>query len=766
MAEFGWDQARTLNLAIGFLQSGQMPLRGIPTSSGIDNSPLLIYLMALPMALWRDAAFASGMVAMLNVLALFLTYRFTSRYFGKWAGIVVALLYSASVWAVIYSRKIWGQELQPPLTVLFIWMLAEWLTEGRRRSLPLAFLLLSLLVQLHPSAMALAPVLVIVIILGYRRISWPHLGLGALLFLLPFTPYLIGEAQTGWGNLHRLLSFMGQASTVDADALMASLKILSVADVHEMLGLNGLPFLAAVPFLRPLEYASLALFLAGLAFAAVRFLQSWRPKQQRQLALLMLLWYFVPVLFFTRHSYPLYPHYFVFLYPMPFIVSGHFLVSAVQWCWKSVKRFRLQPVFRYAAAPALVALILGISGGQAIIFSSMMDWVEIYGAPQGYGVPAAAFKRAVAATEEGTSRNALLTFYGNENDIEVLDFFASERPHVQAVIDNGALAINQSQISLVANPESPVGRLIEDSFAGSRLVASGAPGIPDAFSLYRLPPNAPDLLLNRPEVQRLDARLSNGITLLGYELPKRANPGDSIELRLYWRIDALPERGSYAFFNHLVDALGKEWGQTDGIGYENQFWQQGDFVMSRFTLQIDRQTPPGPLWLKTGLYDRVGPKAIPFEDGNDSIALGPVLVHGEEKAAPAKRLSVTAGESIRLLGYDLLRGEDGSLQIQLHWQAEAALKEDCQVFVHALDKEGKILAQADGVPAEGRWPTSLWAPNEPVIDRHVVSVGGDQGPVQTIAVGLYSLKDGKRLTLVDDGGRLPDDRLLIPVDGP
>jgi hypothetical protein len=110
------------------------------------------------------------------------------------------------------------------------------------------------------------------------------------------------------------------------------------------------------------------------------------------------------------------------------------------------------------------------------------------------------------------------------------------------------------------------------------------------------------------------------------------------------------------------------------------------------------------------------------------------------------------GENIRLLGFDLEPGDYVSvpttLKLNLYWQAGDVPTEDYTVFVQMLNDEGRLVAQTDGQPVDGNFPTSYWEGGEIILDRHEVDMHGPLpfGKYKLIA-GLYTLADGKRLTL-------------------
>ena len=74
-------------------------------------------------------------------------------------------------------------------------------------------------------------------------------------------------------------------------------------------------------------------------------------------------------------------------------------------------------------------------------------------------------------------------------------------------------------------------------------------------------------------------------------------------------------------------------------------------------------------------------------------------------------------------------------------------------FVHLLDSAGRLVAQADGPPGEGAYPTTIWDVGEQVVDEKRLPwpSGEIAGPLR-LAVGVYDPRDGSRLALDGGGG--------------
>jgi hypothetical protein len=91
------------------------------------------------------------------------------------------------------------------------------------------------------------------------------------------------------------------------------------------------------------------------------------------------------------------------------------------------------------------------------------------------------------------------------------------------------------------------------------------------------------------------------------------------------------------------------------------------------------------------------------------------------------------------------------MQLDMTWQALRPFTEDWKVFVHLADPNGQLLAQFDGQPREGTYPTSHWIPGELVKDSYplLMPAAAPPGPYR-VFVGLYNEVTGARLPVPGD----------------
>jgi hypothetical protein len=93
----------------------------------------------------------------------------------------------------------------------------------------------------------------------------------------------------------------------------------------------------------------------------------------------------------------------------------------------------------------------------------------------------------------------------------------------------------------------------------------------------------------------------------------------------------------------------------------------------------------------------------------------------------------------------------GEEEVLIRWWPVQEVGRDYTVFVHLRDLEGDNVAQGDGPPLEGWYPTTAWIPEQIVADPHIVPVHAETLPGSyDLVVGLYDPETGDRL-----GGEIP-----------
>ena len=199
-----------------------------------------------------------------------------------------------------------------------------------------------------------------------------------------------------------------------------------------------------------------------------------------------------------------------------------------------------------------------------------------------------------------------------------------------------------------------------------------------------------------------------------------------------------------------------------GYGFlPTSLWPPGELVTDRLRLPFPQGTAPAQaVTLEIVLYDRYsgtefGTARVPLI-GREHVYTEPPM---------QSRADVDFGGVMRLLGYELVQTED-ELRLTLHWRTLSPMTTDYRVFVHLFDPTTeRIVAQFDGMPLHGSYPTSWWLPGEVLSDQITLSLADVPAGHYRLATGVYDPGTVTRLAAVDAAGHpLPDNRLVLPME--
>lgn len=267
----------------------------------------------------------------------------------------------------------------------------------------------------------------------------------------------------------------------------------------------------------------------------------------------------------------------------------------------------------------------------------------------------------------------------------------------------------------------------------------------------------------------------DAIELVGYRIqPDQLTPGSTLEVDLDWRATRPIDRNWAVSLGVVGDSnttLAKVQTWPQGGRAPTTAWVPRTVYHDRYAL-TPRWTSSEPqlasIWLN--LYDAsvLGGPSLPVSDvtghqiGNGIVVGRVKLVPTEpNRAHPSTTVDASFGSSVELLGYDSTV-EAARLTITLYWRDVAPLAEPYTVFVHVAEADGRVVAQHDGPPHDGAYPTTVWAPGEIVRDRHVVDLNGVPPGSYRVLVGLYQRSTGQRLPIRTDlDVSVPDDALPL-----
>jgi hypothetical protein len=211
---------------------------------------------------------------------------------------------------------------------------------------------------------------------------------------------------------------------------------------------------------------------------------------------------------------------------------------------------------------------------------------------------------------------------------------------------------------------------------------------------------------------------------------ERANPTFPPNTLLYFIDPITPTEGGLAgmfFLRYGKDITVRNWTQYAGLREYNAAW----------VYYFDEQRRPQKIDVERNALTTVTP--APPVDFEVSVRL----------------------EGCEVSHVTLKRGTP--LAIILHWRAREPIAQDYTVFVHLVDRAGKIVAQSDSQPRKGQAPMSTWEPHRPFTDVVLLAIDSNVpvGDDYRVVIGLYDANTGARLATRDMHGQPMGDSIVI-----
>ena len=259
-------------------------------------------------------------------------------------------------------------------------------------------------------------------------------------------------------------------------------------------------------------------------------------------------------------------------------------------------------------------------------------------------------------------------------------------------------------------------------------------------------------------------------------------PGERLAIRACWQALA-PMDEDYTVFVHLVGRNDMRVGERHtypGLGrFPTSLWPVGSAFCDVYRLSVAEWTPVPEMYdVVVGLYEAdSGERLTAYGPDGNTVGL-PVVA--QVRVTPQQPLSLPTdahpldyrlgeGEEIALIGYRIEEPvRAGSpLTVTLYWQAVAPPADDYTVFVHLTDDIGQPIAQHDGPPRYGRFPTGVWHRGEVIPDEHVLNVpAAVAGQRLQLMTGMYCPQTMERLPAAAPAGGSGREILpngLIPI---
>jgi hypothetical protein len=165
--EFKRDEEEALTLAIDFVtgrrwsSAALWPTHGLTSSNGVANAPLFTWIAGAFWSIANNPVGVAAAIALTNAVCLLPLWRWARHRMDERRALLTLAICAVSPFPVLFSRKIWTQDLLLPGVVALLWGV-EWLRGARPwRGIAMLALAVLLVGQLHQAGaigIALLPI--------------------------------------------------------------------------------------------------------------------------------------------------------------------------------------------------------------------------------------------------------------------------------------------------------------------------------------------------------------------------------------------------------------------------------------------------------------------------------------------------------------------------------------------------------------------------------------------------------------------------------
>lgn len=293
-------------------------LKIIGSTHGIYNIVIYDQLWWLLFKFFKDPRIITILsIGLPNTFAVILCFIFGLKFFNKQIAFTSSSLFGFSIWAILYSRKLWGVNLLQFLSILAIFLLALGLKKNRPKLIFIPIILLYFAMSLHLSVLLLLFIIILIFTIYNFRMYFKYLFF-CMAFLILLSLFVLFSS-----NLSEFLNFLSMCvNNYSFKGWCATLTLMTRDKLYfEYLGIPSLfPWIDFI-----ISYFFRALFLLGLIFCVREGLCCLRLKKFSPYLVLGICYMaYVTVFGFTGLGD--FYHYFMPLFPV------YFIIIAVGFC--------------------------------------------------------------------------------------------------------------------------------------------------------------------------------------------------------------------------------------------------------------------------------------------------------------------------------------------------------------------------------------------------------------------------------------------------
>ena len=604
LVDVRFDEASIPQAALA-VSRGQW-LAVVPFSGSVLNHPaLFLYVLAVPYLFTQDFLAVVAFRVVLDVAAIGLTWAMCRRYFNiriaHWAG----LFFAVAPWAVQTARKTSGEAL-PLFSVILLWGLLEICVAKRPMGWVGVGLGVALGVGTHLSAAFLLPVVLVCAVVCHRTLQWRPVLMGLVPCLMLVAVYIGHDATVGFVNLKAVAAALwpGVSLPIPApqwttQAIQLALWLSGGAHLSDLTGNAFNLWQMQLPQAWAwIDWGQIVVLLLGLTLCGLKLARTRQPVY-----LLLLAWFVLPVVLQLRHARPLQLHYFLPLYPVPFVLMALAANEA------------LEMLAAQRVSKLLVGSVLGIIlGWQVFTTVRFYDFVSRYDTSLGgYGLP---IRNSLAIVQTTHAPNTIVVTPGGDplvNEMAtVFDVLLAGQPHRFANANEGLILCEQpARYIFTPGTDEAYARLLRYAQVTLTQTMPLRAGSSQHYIVVETQG------VNLAQMQFSPAQpWQNGAQLLGFQTQTPIQTQLIVETLIkVWR--SAPAGDDYHWYHHLYRANEKI-GQVDIGGVAARNWRAGDILLHWVSLPL----PSELLGEAQGLGVRVGSYTYPQPATGDAGGRG------------------------------------------------------------------------------------------------------------------------------------------------
>lgn len=298
--EFKGDEAENSFLVTNLIYQGIFPLIGDMSSIRVFNPPMFVYLLTIPFMISKNPVVASGFVALLNILAVYICFLFCKKFFNRRIALFASAFFALNPWVIFYSRKIWANNLLTVFILIFFYSLYEVVIHKKQKYILLSCVSFGIFTQLHLSTLYFLFLWFLVFLIFKPKVQFKYFLIGAGILVLLYSPYILFELQNNFYNVKAFFAFSKMPFKLRMEGLVMPFRLATT---------HGFP--------SSFNFLGSNIFQMALLGAAILYLLCNFKNRKYSI---VLFWFFLPILILTISKKYTPNHYFICLFPSQFIM--------------------------------------------------------------------------------------------------------------------------------------------------------------------------------------------------------------------------------------------------------------------------------------------------------------------------------------------------------------------------------------------------------------------------------------------------------------